>query len=140
MGTPNKFVQAIRNTVIPMVSHLSPFQHAFVQTPIGTRHRLRNSPLIEGPGERYLEDSMRGGSGICSRFLLLIHEDENIPLKTAAQQLCSMFDDVAEFRSSQKPGITLVRPDGYIAYETRSRDTVASLDAVRSVLERHIAN
>lgn len=140
MGTPNKFVQAIRNTVIPMVSHLSPFQHAFVQRLSELGIAYGTSPLVEGPGKRYLEDSMRGGSGIGSRFLLLIHEDENIPLKTAAQQLCAMFDDVAEFRSSQKPGITLVRPDGYVAYETRSHDTVASLDAVRSLLERHIAN
>jgi 2-polyprenyl-6-methoxyphenol hydroxylase-like FAD-dependent oxidoreductase len=31
MGTPNKFVQALRDAVIPMVSHLAPFQHAFVQ-------------------------------------------------------------------------------------------------------------
>ena len=31
MGTPNKFAQALRDTVIPMVSRLAPFQHAFVQ-------------------------------------------------------------------------------------------------------------
>jgi 2-polyprenyl-6-methoxyphenol hydroxylase-like FAD-dependent oxidoreductase len=140
MATPNKFVQAIRNTVIPMVSHLSPFQHAFVQRLSELGIAYGSSPLVEGPGKRYLEDSMRGGNGIRSRFLVLIHEDENIPLKTSAQQLCAMFDGVVEFRSSQKPGITLVRPDGYIAYETRGHDTVASLDAVRSVLERHTAN
>src|SRR6185369_17074254 len=32
MGTPNKFVQTLRNAVIPMVSRLAPFQHAFVET------------------------------------------------------------------------------------------------------------
>jgi 2-polyprenyl-6-methoxyphenol hydroxylase-like FAD-dependent oxidoreductase len=140
MATPSKFVQAIRNTVIPMVSHLAPFQHAFVQRMSELGIAYAGSPMVEGPGKRYLEDSMRGGSGIRSRFLLLIHESDSIPLKTAAQQLCAMFDGVAEFRSSQKSGITLVRPDGYIAYETRSHDTVASLDAVRSVLERHTVN
>lgn len=138
MATPSKFMQAIRNTVIPMVSHLSPFQHAFVDRLSELGIAYGGSPLIEGPGKRYLEDSMRGGSGIRSSFLLLIHDDEAIPLKSAAQQLCANFNRILEFRSSPKPGITLVRPDGYIAYETRSHDTVASLDAVRSVLERQI--
>ena len=31
MGTPNKIAQALRDSVIPMVSRLAPFQHAFVQ-------------------------------------------------------------------------------------------------------------
>ena len=31
MGTPNKFAQALRDTVIPMVSSVAPFQHAFVE-------------------------------------------------------------------------------------------------------------
>jgi 2-polyprenyl-6-methoxyphenol hydroxylase-like FAD-dependent oxidoreductase len=31
MATPNKFAQALRDTFIPMLSGLAPFQHAFVQ-------------------------------------------------------------------------------------------------------------
>jgi 2-polyprenyl-6-methoxyphenol hydroxylase-like FAD-dependent oxidoreductase len=31
MGTPSKLAQTLRNAVIPMVSRLAPFQHAFVQ-------------------------------------------------------------------------------------------------------------
>ena len=31
MGTPSKLAQILRDTMIPMVSHLAPFQHAFVQ-------------------------------------------------------------------------------------------------------------
>ena len=31
MGTPSKLAQLLRDTLIPMVSHLAPFQHAFVQ-------------------------------------------------------------------------------------------------------------
>lgn len=31
MGTPNKFAQALRDMVIPMVSRLATFQYAFVQ-------------------------------------------------------------------------------------------------------------
>ena len=31
LGTPSKLAQLLRNAVIPMVSRLAPFQHAFVQ-------------------------------------------------------------------------------------------------------------
>lgn|GEM_PF-3107292 len=31
MGTPNKLAQALRDAVIPKVSRLAPFQHAFVE-------------------------------------------------------------------------------------------------------------
>ena len=33
--------------------------------------RIRGSPIVEGPGKRYFDDSMRGGNGIGSRFLLV---------------------------------------------------------------------
>jgi hypothetical protein len=68
MGTPNKFAQALRNTVIPMVSRLAPFQHAFVQRLSELGIAYRRSPIVEGPGKRYFDDTMRGGSGISSRF------------------------------------------------------------------------
>jgi 2-polyprenyl-6-methoxyphenol hydroxylase-like FAD-dependent oxidoreductase len=47
MGTPNKFAQAVRNTVIPMVSRLSPFQHAFVQRLSELGIAYRGSPIVE---------------------------------------------------------------------------------------------
>jgi 2-polyprenyl-6-methoxyphenol hydroxylase-like FAD-dependent oxidoreductase len=31
LGTPSRLAQILRDTVIPMVSRLAPFQHAFVQ-------------------------------------------------------------------------------------------------------------
>ena len=61
LGTPNKLAQALRNTIIPMVSRLAPFQHAFVQRLSELGIPYSNSPIIEGPGERYFDDSMRGG-------------------------------------------------------------------------------
>ena len=36
----------------------------------------------------------------------------------------------------RSPGVTLVRPDGYIAYSAHSHDRVAALGAVRSLVER----
>src|SRR5262249_20302302 len=64
MGTPNKFAEALRDVVIPMVSRLAPFQHAFVQRLSELGIAYRGSPIVEGTGERYLDDSMRGGKGI----------------------------------------------------------------------------
>ena len=64
MGTPNKFAQALRDTMIPMVSRLAPFQHAFVQRLSELGIAYRGSPIVEGPGKRYFDDSMRGGKGI----------------------------------------------------------------------------
>jgi len=136
MGTPNKFAQALRNTVIPMVSRLAPFQHAFVQRLSELGIAYHGSPIVEGPGKRYFDDSMRGGRGIRSRFLVVIGDDQASSTTEAAQQLCESLSDIVELRSSRHPGIMLVRPDGYIAYATHSRDGVQVLASLRAVLER----
>ena len=54
-----------------MVSRLAPFQHAFVQRLSELGIAYRGSPIVEGAGERYFDESLRGGDGIRSRFLLL---------------------------------------------------------------------
>src|SRR6185437_12598472 len=91
MGTPNKFAQALRNTVIPMVSRLAPFQHAFVQRLSELGIAYRGSPIVEGPGERFLDESMRGGEGIDSRFLIMIGDDRDVSTMEAAKKLCRSF-------------------------------------------------
>src|SRR5262249_44935824 len=53
MGTPSRFAQAVRNTVLPMVSRLAPFQHAFVQRLSELGIAYSDSPIIEGPGKRF---------------------------------------------------------------------------------------
>lgn len=136
MGTPNKFAQALRDAVIPMVSRLAPFQHAFVQRLSELGVAYRGSPIVEGPGKRYFDDSMRGGHGILSRFLLLLGNDVDSSATDAAAQLVHSFSDVVELRKAAQPGITLVRPDGYTAYAAHGQDGAAALDAVRSLLQR----
>jgi hypothetical protein len=139
MGTPSKFAQVLRDTVLPVVSRLTPFQHAFVQRLSELGVAYRGSPIVEGPGKRYFDDSMRGGKGIGSRFLVVIGDDKNASTHAAAQQLCAALSDIVELRSSRHPGIMLVRPDGYIAYATHSRDGIRALASLRAVLERHTA-
>jgi len=136
MGTPNRFAQALRDTVIPMVSRLAPFQHAFVQRLSELGIAYRGSPIVEGPGQRYFEDAVRGGKGILSRFLLVLGNDAEASTAEAAKQLAGSFTDVLELRVGPHPGLMLVRPDGYIAYTTHSRDGVSALASLRAVLER----
>jgi 2-polyprenyl-6-methoxyphenol hydroxylase-like FAD-dependent oxidoreductase len=136
MGTPYKFAQSLRDVLIPMVSRLAPFQHAFVQRLSELDVAYRRSPIVEGPGKRYLDDSIRGGTGILSRFLLVLGSDVEPPTREAAKQLAGVFGDFVELRSGGPPGITLVRPDGYIAYSADNHDGITSLKSVRSLLER----
>ena len=136
MGTPSKLAQVLRNAVIPMVSRLAPFQHAFVQRLSELGIAYHGSPIVEGAGERYFDDSLRGGDGIRSRFLLMLDDDAESSSKEAASQLCESFRDIVELRSNPRHEITLVRPDGYIAYSTHNHDVKEALNSVRALLER----
>jgi 2-polyprenyl-6-methoxyphenol hydroxylase-like FAD-dependent oxidoreductase len=136
MATANPFAQALRDTLIPMVSRLAPFQHAFVQRLSELGIAYRKSPIVEGPGKRYLDDSMRGGKGICSRFLLTLNRGAEPPVVEAAKQLAESFPELVELRAGTSDDLILVRPDGYIAYSAHNREGIAALNAVRPLLER----
>ena len=136
LGTPSKLAQILRDAVIPMVSRLAPFQHAFVQRLSELGVAYHGSPIVEGAGERYFDDSLRGGEGIRSRFLLLLDNDADTTAGEAARRVSEAFSDVVELRLLPRRGVTLVRPDGYIAYSAHSRDGIAALASVRSLLER----
>lgn len=136
MGTPSKLVQALRDTLIPLVSRVAPFQHAFVERLSELGVAYRGSPIVEGPGKRYFDDSLRGGKGIRSRFLLMFDSNADPPARDVARQLSESFRDIVELRWVPRPEITLVRPDGYIAYSAHGHDGIAALTSVRSLLER----
>jgi hypothetical protein len=134
LGTPSKLAQVLRDAVIPMVSHLAPFQYAFVQRLSELGVAYPGSPIVEGAGERYFADSLRGGAGILHRFLLIVGNDAEPPAKEAAKQLAGSFEDVVELRSGPGQQMTLVRPDGYVACAGRGREE--AIESLRSVLER----
>ncbi len=136
MGTPSKFAQVLRDTVIPMVSRLAPFRHAFVQRLSELGVAYHGSSIVEGPGKRYLDDSLRGGKGILSRFLLILSSEAKPSTTEAAKQLAGSFPDRVELRLGPSQGVALVRPDGYIAYSALNGDSIAALRSVRSLLER----
>lgn len=136
MGTPNKFANVLRDAVIPMVSRLAPFQHAFVERLSELGVAYRGSPIIEGPGKRYFDDSIRGGQGIKSRFVILLDDHAEPPTAEAADRLAREMNEIAELRSARRPGVSLIRPDGYIAFTSNDSDGATALATVRSLLQR----
>src|SRR5215467_13338870 len=74
---------------------------------------------------RYFDESLGGGMGIGSRFLLMMGDDVEPSTREAARQLCDSLGDVVELRASHHPGLTLVRPDGYVAGAASGHDGVS---------------
>ena len=94
------------------------------------------SPIVEGAGKRYFDESMRGGNGILSRFLLLCGSDAASTTTESAKELATSFPYLVEYRAAPGQDLTLVRPDGYIAYSAPSSEGGGALQSVRSLLER----
>jgi 2-polyprenyl-6-methoxyphenol hydroxylase-like FAD-dependent oxidoreductase len=136
MSTPNKLAEFLRDALIPMVSRLAPFQHAFVQRLSELGIAYHGSPIVKGDGERYFDDPLRGGNGIRSRFLLVLDDEADPTTKEAAERLCGTLKDVVELRMRPGHDIILVRPDGYVATRACSRNGITELNSVRSLLEQ----
>ena len=136
MGSPSKLAHVLRDTVIPVVSELGAFQHAFVRRLSGLGIAYHDSPIIDGAGERYFDDSVRGGAGIVNRFLLFVPDDSDESTASAARALAASFRDVVELRAGRSGEVMLLRPDGYVAFAARGRMVSRSLNAVRSLLAR----
>jgi 4,5-epoxidase len=60
MATPNKIAQTLRDALIPAVSHLPPLAHAFVNRLSGLEITYHGSPIVEGDGKRWFDETMRG--------------------------------------------------------------------------------
>jgi 2-polyprenyl-6-methoxyphenol hydroxylase-like FAD-dependent oxidoreductase len=138
MSTPSRWAQRLRDVAIPMVSHLAPFQHAFVERLSELGISYRGSPIVDGSGVRFFDQSLRGGNGITRRFLLFCDQARDERTNDALRQLVASSNDVLELRLGRDPGLMLVRPDGYVAYSSRETSRPA-LDAVRELLDRQLA-
>lgn len=139
MGTPNKVAEWLRNTVIPMVSRLAPFQHAFVQRLSELGIAYTGSPIVEGPGKRYLDLAMRDGKDFGRKFQLLIDPGTDSMTRESAELLAQSFQDVLELRAAANVGVTLLRPDGYIAYSDHTAAGIAAVEAARAVIQRQVS-
>ncbi len=138
MGSRGRAVQAVRDVAIPVVSHLTPFQRAFVNRLSQLGVAYRSSPIIRGVGRRYFDEFLRG-AGIGNRYVLFLGRDTTTEVSDAAQRLTKTFPDLVELQTLGRPGIAIVRPDGYTAY-ARRRFTVHALESIRDLLERQITS
>jgi 2-polyprenyl-6-methoxyphenol hydroxylase-like FAD-dependent oxidoreductase len=134
MGTSSRIAQIVRDAVIPPVSHFEAFQHAFVQRLSGLGIAYPHSPIVDGSGARWFDDTLRGGQGIESRFLLSTGSDAQ-SATGEAQRLCESFTQVVELRPTAAPGIHLIRPDGFLGFSATRADGHA-FDTVRALLEK----
>ena len=125
LSARNPVVRAVRDTVIPIATHLPAFQHAFVTRLSGLGIGYEGSPIVAGGGQRYFDDSLRGGQAICSRFLLLLDPGTEPAVRAQADALAVAHSGAVEVRSHAGPGMLLLRPDGYVAYEAPARDADA---------------
>jgi 2-polyprenyl-6-methoxyphenol hydroxylase-like FAD-dependent oxidoreductase len=137
MNARSGFMQAVRNMAIPLVTRLPPFRRAFVMNLSGLGVAYGGSPIVEGAGARCFDDSLRGGDGIKSRFLLMLDHDAPKPVMDAATRLAGSLSDVLELRRSERRGLMLIRPDGYVAC-TAEGDLAAGLASAQTLLERQL--
>jgi len=138
MGSRGRVVQAVRDLAIPAVSRLPLFQRTFVKRLSQLGVAYHNSPIIRGRGRRCFEESFRGG-GIGDRFVLLLGPDATTEVSGEVQRLTEAFAEAVELRAVERPGIALVRPDGYTAY-ARRRATVHGVQSIGDLLGRQVAS
>jgi hypothetical protein len=138
MDARSKFVQIVRNMAIPLVTRLPAFQRAFIMNLSGLGVAYGGSPIVDGAGERYFDESLSGGDGIRSRFLLLVGDNTAEPDLEAAARFSGSWSHVLELRRGKTSNLMLIRPDGYVAYVARG-GLSAGLQSVHSLLERQIA-
>jgi 2-polyprenyl-6-methoxyphenol hydroxylase-like FAD-dependent oxidoreductase len=137
MDARSWFVRIIRNMAIPLVTRLPAFRRAFMSNLSGLGVAYGGSPVVEGAGARWFDDSLRGGDGIKSHFLLVIGEDAPKPDGEAAARLAGTWSHVLELRRGTTRGLALIRPDGYAAYAAQGSNS-AALQSVSALLARQI--
>ena len=95
------------------------------------------SPIVTGAGQRYWDESMPGGQGIVSRFLLFQGSDTQLSMPGAERHWLETWSEIVEVRNAPGKHSVLVRPDGYVAWRSSaSDDGAAARRALESILQR----
>ena len=139
LGTPHLLAQFLRDSLIPLVSHISAFRHAVVERLSGLGIAYTGSSIIHNSGKRAFEECMRGGQPSTAQFFLFLPEDAPLSFWTSAQSLASAMNGLLTVQASQSPGIRLVRPDGYVAFCSESHEEIGTLHVVRDLLTKMLA-
>jgi len=135
LGTPNTLAQILRESLIPVASHIPAFRHAMVERLSGLGVAYSGS-LIQSSGKRVFEDCMRDGQISEARFLLFISKDVDSSFVQAANSLAASLDGLLIVRQSQVEGIRLVRPDGYAAFSAPASHSSDAMQIVSALLNK----
>ncbi len=134
LGSRTTIASGIRDALIPIVTHIPALTEAFTERLSGLTIAYKGSPIVDGAGRRYFDESLAGGKNIGRRFILMAPAGDDALAQ--ANELASRFSDTLEVRSSPAGALRLVRPDGYLAYENTV--TPSGLPLVEQVLRRQV--
>ena len=136
LGATSLPARILRDAVIPLAARMPGVEHAMVRRLSQLDVSYAGSPIVEGAAERHFADSLRGGMGIRSRFVLLVGAAEQGSPQSDA--LFKSFKHDLELRRQEQAGVMLLRPDGYLAYASAGAGAAQALAAVRGVLARQL--
>jgi 2-polyprenyl-6-methoxyphenol hydroxylase-like FAD-dependent oxidoreductase len=136
MASRNRLAQALRRRAIPMLTRLEWFKRVFVATLTELSVGYPSSPVIEGKGRRAADEPLEGGARLYERlgagFVLLT------PRATRLGELSARYSTTVERAAHlNADGVRLIRPDGYIAFES-VRATARDLYLLERVLSKQV--
>jgi 2-polyprenyl-6-methoxyphenol hydroxylase-like FAD-dependent oxidoreductase len=132
LTSKNQITSDIRDLVVPIVAHVPTLREAFTERLSGLGIKYQGSPVIVGSGRRYFDTWLRSGN-ILSKFVVVGSEADTPALREFATNSA----DVVDFQLTSEPGVALVRPDGYVAYEA-ARVGPHEIQTSGEVLDRQI--
>jgi 2-polyprenyl-6-methoxyphenol hydroxylase-like FAD-dependent oxidoreductase len=137
MAARNRVVQALRKRAIPILTQLDWFKRLFVDTLTELAVSYPHSPLILGKGQRAADEALDGGARLyeClgAGFVLLAPRHAT-PLAALLGRYSATVTHKAHLQSD---GMRLIRPDGYVAFETRTA-TVKDVQRLEAALRMQV--
>ena len=138
LGTPNTLAQFLRDSVIPIVSHIPAFRHALVERLSGLGLAYSGS-IVHNNGKRVFEECLRDGRLSEARFLLFVSKGAHPSFVKAARSMSASFGGIPAIQESEVEGIRLVRPDGYVAFDSKGDGSGDEIEIVRALVTKMLA-
>jgi 2-polyprenyl-6-methoxyphenol hydroxylase-like FAD-dependent oxidoreductase len=137
MASRSRVAQAIRTSAIPILTKIDAFKKFFVETLTELSIGYPHSQVVHGKGRRAENEPLAGNgrlySCLGSGFVLLTPQNA-APFDAVVARYSAT---VARKTHLNRDGIRLIRPDGYIAFES---DTATASDArqLEQVLQKQV--
>lgn len=137
MASRSRLARAVRKRAIPILTQLDWFKRSFVGTLTELAVEYSRSPVVAGKGQRAVDEPLEAGARLYEclgdRFVLLTPSHAPPPVAVLARYSAT----VTHQAHLQGDGLRLVRPDGYIAFESATA-TVRDLERLEAVLQMQV--